>query len=354
METNTYLFSPLKIRDIQFRNRIGVSPMCMYSSEDGMPNEWHMVHLGSRAIGGAGVVIAEATAIAPNGRISPNDTGLWNDEQSEAWAPITKFMRDQGAVPAIQLAHAGRKAGTDSPWRGGQYRGDLAWDIVGPSDLAFSEKLGQPRELSIAEIAEVVAGFKASAVRALGAGFEVAEIHAAHGYLLNSFMSPLSNHRTDEYGGSFENRTRIVKDVVNAIRSVWPERLPLFIRFSASDWVEGGWDIDQSVRLASELKSLGVDLVDCSSGGNSPLAQIPAGPGYQVPFAAEVRAKAGIATAAVGLITEPSQANDILAEGKADLVLLARESLRDPYWPRRAAIELKSEIAIPDQYRRAW
>lgn len=328
--------------------------MCMYSSEDGMPNEWHMVHLGSRAVGGAAVVIAEATAIAPNGRISPNDTGLWNDQQAEAWAPIVRFMRAHGAVPAIQLAHAGRKAGTDSPWRGGQYRGDLGWDIVGPSDVAFSEKLGQPRELSIEEIAGVVADFKASAVRALEAGFEVIEIHGAHGYLLNSFLSPLSNHRTDEYGGSFENRTRIVREVVNAIRSVWPERLPLFIRFSASDWVEGGWDINQSVSLAAELKSLGVDLIDCSSGGNSSSAEIPVGPGYQVPFAAEIREKAGIATAAVGLITEPRQANEIIGLGKADLVLLARESLRDPYWPRRAAAELKIEIEIPDQYRRSW
>lgn len=328
--------------------------MCMYSSEDGLPNEWHMVHLGSRAVGGAAVVIAEATAIAPNGRISPNDTGLWNDQQAEAWAPIVKFMSDQGAVPAIQLAHAGRKAGTDSPWRGGKFRGDLGWDIVGASAIPFNENLGKPRELSVADIAELVEGFKSAADRALAAGFEVIEIHGAHGYLLNAFMSPLANHRTDDYGGSFENRTRIVREVVAAIRSVWPERLPLFMRFSASDWADGGWDIDQSVRLAAELKSLGVDLIDCSSGGNSPSAQIPVGPGYQVPFAAEIREKAGIATAAVGLITESKQANEIISEGKADLVLLARESLRDPYWPRRAAAELNIEIEVPNQYRRSW
>lgn len=326
----------------------------MYSSEDGLPNEWHMVHLGSRAVGGAGIIIAEASAISPNGRISPNDTGIWNDEQLKAWTPIVKFIRDQGSVPAIQLAHAGRKAGVDSSWRGGKFRADLAWDVVGPSPISFNESMATPREMSLEDIAKVVEDFKAGAVRALAAGFEVVEIHAAHGYLLNAFLSPLTNQRSDQYGGSFENRTRIVVEIVEAIRSVWPERLPLFIRFSATDWVEGGWDVKQSVQLASRLKELGVDLVDCSSGGNSPDAKIPVSPGYQVSFAETIKTESEVKTAAVGLITEASQANEIILNGQADLVLLARESLRDPYWPRRAAKELGFELGAPNQYARAW
>lgn len=326
--------------------------MCMYSSENGLPNDWHMVHLGSRAVGGAGLIIAEATAVAPNGRISPNDAGIWNDQQAEAWAPIVAFIKDQGAVPAVQLAHAGRKAGTAPPWTGNNYLPELGWDIVGPSDLAFTG-LGQPRQLTVDEIKQVVEDFKSAAIRALEAGFQAIEIHGAHGYLLNSFMSPASNVRTDEYGGSFENRTRILREVIEAIRSVWPESLPLFLRISASDWTEDGWQISDSVRLASLVKDLGVDLMDCSSGGNVPGARIEVKPGYQVPFAEAVR-QAGIATAAVGLITEPQQAHQIIEEGKADMVLLARESLRDPYWPRRAAAVLQSDIQVPNQYQRSW
>lgn len=328
--------------------------MCMYSAEEGLPNDWHFVHLGSRAVGGAGLVIAEATAIAPNGRISPGDTGIWNDEQTEAWKPITAFIKKHGSVAGIQLAHAGRKAGTAAPWTGGGYLPELGWDIVGPSAVAFSDALATPRELSVEEIHQVIEDFKAGAMRALEAGFEVIEIHGAHGYLLNEFMSPLSNFRTDEYGGSFENRTRITREVGEAIRSVWPGRLPLFIRISASDWVEGGWTVEDSVRLAKDLKPLGVDLIDCSSAGNSPLAKVEVGPNYQVPFAAEVREKGQVRVAAVGLITEPTQANEIIVKGEADMVLLARESLRDPYWPRRAAADLELDIQVPDQYARSW
>lgn len=326
----------------------------MYSAEDGLPNHWHLVHLGSRAVGGAALVMAEASAVTPHGRISPGDTGIWNGEQASAWAPIAKYISDQGAIPAIQLAHAGRKAGTEVPWLGGKPRHDLGWDLIGPSTIPFSEGYMTPREMSIADIAETVNAFRASAKRALDAGFLVVEIHAAHGYLLNSFLSSLSNHRSDAYGGNFENRTRIVREVASAIRGVWPERLPLFIRMSATDWVEGGWDLDQSIQLACDLKELGVDLVDCSSGGNSPSAQIPVGPGYQVQFAEEIRKASGVLTAAVGLITDSGKAEVIIKAGQADMVFLARELLRDPYWPRRAAQELGVGIDAPNQYRRAW
>jgi 2,4-dienoyl-CoA reductase-like NADH-dependent reductase (Old Yellow Enzyme family) len=351
------LFDSFRLREIEFRNRIAVSPMCQYSANDGVPNEWHLVHLGSRAVGGAALVIAEASAVEARGRISPADAGIYSGAQVEAWSKITSFIREQGAVAGIQLAHAGRKASTSVPWAASGPVGDVegGWSpIVGPSAIPFSEGWQTPVELDESGIAEIVKAFKESAQRSLDAGFEVAEIHGAHGYLLHEFYSPLSNHRTDGYGGSFENRTRIVREVVSAVRSVWPERLPVFIRISASDWTEGGWDVEQAVRLAKDLKPMGVDLVDVSSGGNVPNAKIAIGPAYQTPFAAQIRAEAGIATGAVGLITEPKQAQEIVASGKADMILLARELLRDPYWPRRAAAELGREIAAPKQYLRAW
>lgn len=349
------LFEPLKIREITFRNRIGVAPMCMYSAVDGVPNTWHMVHLGSRAVGGSGVVLAEATAVVADGRISPADTGIWNDAQAEAWRPIAAFIKEQGAVPGIQLAHAGRKSGTQVPWLGGGPRPELGWDVVGPSPIAFHEEYLVPRELSVEDIQGIVNAFREGAKRALAAGFEVVEIHGAHGYLLHEFLSPLSNHRTDAYGGSFENRTRMFVEVVKAIREVWPERLPLFARISATDWADGGWDVDQSIELAKVVKPLGVDLIHASSGGAIPNgAMIPAGPSYQVPMADRIRNEAGILTGAVGLITETQQAQEILESGKADIVFLARELLRNPYWPRRAAKELGVELEAPDQYKRAW
>lgn len=350
----SHLFSPLQIRSVQFRNRIGVSPMCMYSAEEGVPNDWHMVHLGSRAVGGAALVIAEATSVQANGRISPADTGIWNDEQAAAWAPIAAFIEKHSAVPGIQLAHAGRKAGTDVPWSTSKPLLDLGWDIVGPSAIPFNEGYATPREMTVEDIQALIQAFKDAASRALKAGFKVIEIHGAHGYLLNSFLSPLTNQRTDAYGGSFENRTRLIKEVATSIREVWPHELPLFARFSASDWVEGGWTIEDSVRLASELKEFGVDLIDASSGGNSHLQKIPVEPGYQVKFAEAIRRQAGILTGAVGLITEPHQAEEIIVGEKADMVFIARELLRDPYWPRRAASELQRDIDIPDQYKRAW
>lgn len=350
------LFSPLPQRGLVLRNRIAVSPMCQYSAVDGLPDTWHLVHLGSRAVGGAGLVMTEAAAVSPEGRISPDDAGLWNDAQAQAWAPIAAFLRAQGAVPAVQLAHAGRKASTFAPWRG---RGavpvaDGGWQVVAPSALAYNADYPSPQALDAAGIARVVDDFRASAVRALDAGFEVVELHAAHGYLLHQFLSPLSNTRDDAWGGSFDNRVRVVLDVVDAVRGVWPERLPLWVRISASDWVEGGWDIEQSVALARLLKGRGVDLVDTSSGGLSPLQSIEAVPDYQVPFARRIREDVGIATGAVGLITTPAQAERIVADGDADIVLLARELLRDPYFPRRAARALGVEIETPDQYLRAW
>lgn len=350
------LFSPLSLRDVTLRNRIGVSPMCMYSSTDGYPNNWQLVHLGSRAVGGAGLVMAEATGVVPEGRISPHDTGIWEDGHIEAWRPISAFIEAQGAVPAIQLAHAGRKAGSARPWDGGRPLTDEdgGWPNFAPSPIPFSDAWRVPIELSPADVRRVVEAFGQAAGRALAAGFRIVEIHAAHGYLLHEFLSPLSNQRADEYGGSFENRTRIVCEVSQEVRRYWPEKLPLFIRFSCTDWVEGGWDIDQSVELAKKLKPLGVDLVDCSSGGAVPHAVIPAEPGYQVPFADRIRREAGTHTAAVGLITEPRQAEAIIDEGQADLVLLARESLREPYWPRRAAQEVGAAVKVPDQYGRAW
>jgi 2,4-dienoyl-CoA reductase-like NADH-dependent reductase (Old Yellow Enzyme family) len=350
------LFSPFKIREIELKNRIVVSPMCEYSAKDGHPQAWHLVHLGSRAIGGAGLVFTEATAVEERGRISSADTGIYEDGHIASWRPITEFIRSHGAVPGMQLAHAGRKASTAPPWTGGKPVAvqDGGWEPVGPSALAFDAGYTVPRELSKSEIEEIVAAFRKSAERALAAGFEVVEVHAAHGYLLHQFLSPLSNARTDEYGGTFENRIRVTLKVVRAVREVWPQRLPLFVRVSATDWKEGGWDLAQTIELARQLKPLGVDLVDASSGGLVPGVKIPLGPGYQTAFAEAIRKEAGIATGAVGMISEPVQAETILATEQADLVFLARELLRDPYWPRRAAKALDVKIKGPVQYERAW
>jgi 2,4-dienoyl-CoA reductase-like NADH-dependent reductase (Old Yellow Enzyme family) len=348
------LFTPLTLRGTTFRNRVWVSPMCQYSAVDGLPNDWHLVHLGARATGGAGLVISEATAVAPEGRISPSDTGIWTDEQAGAWARIVDFVRGQGAVPGIQLGHAGRKASTDVPWlgRGAVEPADGGWQSVAPSPIAYGD-WPNPKELAEADVAGVVQAFADAAARADGAGFEVAEIHAAHGYLLHQFLSPLSNRRADRYGGGFEGRVRAVVEVVDAVRAVWPERKPLLVRLSATDWAPGGWDVDQTVELARLLVGRGVDLIDASSGGLVPDQRVEVGPGYQVPFARAVREGSGLPTAAVGLITEPQQAEQVLAEGSADAVLLARAVLRDPMWPLRAAHELGVDVTWPAQYRRA-
>jgi 2,4-dienoyl-CoA reductase-like NADH-dependent reductase (Old Yellow Enzyme family) len=350
------LFDPLSLRSLTLRNRIVVSPMCQYSSDDGFATDWHLVHLGARAVGGAAVVLTEATAVTPEGRISPQDLGVWKDEQVEPLARIVRFVHQQGAHAGMQLAHAGRKASTARPWEGSGRVPESAggWRrVLAPSPLPFAPDYPQPLGMDAAEITEVVRAFAAAARRAGGAGFRVLEVHAAHGYLLHQFLSPLSNQRSDRYGGSFENRTRLVREVVGAVREAWPQELPLFVRISATDWVEGGWDLEQSVELARALKTLGVDLVDCSSGGAVPNAKVPVGPGYQAPFAERIRRDVGIATGAVGLITEPTQAEQILRGGQADLVILAREMLRDPYWPLRAARELGRPISWPVQYLRA-
>lgn len=350
------LFEPLTLGDVTLRNRIAVSPMCEYSAVDGVPDDWHLVHLGSRAVGGAGLVLTEATAVSPEGRISPADTGLWNDLQRDAWARIAAFIASQDAVPGIQLAHAGRKASTDAPWRGGKplAAAQGGWTPLAPSAIAFDAGYPVPTALDAAGIAKVVADFVAATVRARDAGFRVVELHAAHGYLLHAFLSPLSNQREDAYGGSLSNRSRLLRELVKAVRTAWPSPAPLFVRVSATDWVDGGWNIDDCIQLARWLKEDGVDLIDCSSGGNVPRAQIPVAPGYQVPFAARIRREAGIATGAVGLINDARQAEDILERGDADLILMARESLRDPYFPRRAAAELGVAITPPVQYQRSW
>lgn len=350
------LFSPFRVREIELKNRIVVSPMCEYSAKEGHPQAWHLVHLGSRAIGGAGLVFTEATAVEERGRISAADTGIYEDAHVASWRPIVEFIREHGAVPGMQLAHAGRKASTAAPWSGGKPVSlqDGGWEPVAPSALAFDAGYNVPRELSVGEIAGVVASFAKAAERALAAGFEVIEIHAAHGYLLHQFLSPLSNVRTDEYGGKFENRIRAVMQVVRAVRQVWPPRLPLFVRVSSTDWKEAGWDLAQTIDLAKQLKALGVDLIDASSGGTALGVKIPLGPGYQTGFAEAIRKEAGIATGAVGMITDAVQAETILATEQADLVFLARELLRDPYWPRRAAKELDVKIKAPAQYERAW
>jgi 2,4-dienoyl-CoA reductase-like NADH-dependent reductase (Old Yellow Enzyme family) len=351
-----HLFDPLIIRSQTFANRVFVSPMCEYSSDDGFANDWHLVHLGSRAVGGAGLVLTEATAVTAEGRISPQDLGIWKDDHVDFLSRIARFIRGQGSVAGMQLAHAGRKASTYRPWSG---HGEVpaaegGWpEVLAPSAVPFADNYPKPQALTLDGIARVTQAFVAGAERALHAGFQVIELHAAHGYLLHEFLSPLSNQRDDAYGGSFDNRTRLAREVVTAVRKVWPEQLPLFVRISATDWIDGGWDIEQSVELARQLKALGVDFVDCSSGGNAASAKIPIGPGYQAPFAERIRRDAGILTGAVGLITEPSQADQIVASGQADAVLLARELLRDPYFPLRAARELGQEVTWPAQYLRA-
>jgi 2,4-dienoyl-CoA reductase-like NADH-dependent reductase (Old Yellow Enzyme family) len=350
------LFSPLRLREVELKNRIVVSPMCEYSAKDGHPQAWHLVHLGSRAIGGAGLVFTEASAVEERGRISSADAGMYDDSHIATWRPIVEFIREHGAIPGMQLAHAGRKASTAPPWTGGKpvLPQDGGWVPVGPSAVPFDAGYTAPRKLSVAEIGEIVGAFKKSAERARAAHFEVIEIHAAHGYLLHQFLSPLSNTRTDEYGGSFENRIRLTLKVVRAVREIWPSRLPLFVRVSATDWKEGGWDLAQTIELARQLKALGVDLIDVSSGGAVPGVKIPFGPGYQTGFAEAIRKEAGVATGAVGMIMEPVQAETILSTEQADLVFLARELLRDPYWPRRAAKALDVKIKAPAQYERAW
>ena len=350
------LFEKHKLREVEFRNRIWVSPMCQYSSEDGMPTDWHLVHLGSRAVGGAGLVIMEATAVSPEGRISPSDAGIWSDAHSEAYKKITKFIKEQGAVPGIQIAHAGRKASTSEPWSGGKIvdEGYGGWETVAPSAIAFADDYPQPREMTEDDIRKAVEDFIQAAKRSVDAGFEVIEIHAAHGYLFHEFLSPLSNKRTDEYGGSLENRMRFPLEVSRRVREIVPENLPVFVRISATDWTDGGWNLEQSVEFCKELKNIGIDLIDVSTGGNVPDARIPVAPGYQVAFAAEIRRQVGIATAAVGMITNAKQAEEILQNAQADAVLMAREFLRNAYFPFTAARELGAKIDyVPKQYGRA-
>lgn len=352
-----HLFDSLAIRDVQFANRIFVSPMCQYSSDNGFANDWHFVHLGSRAVGGAGLVFTEATAVLPEARISPQDLGIWSDNHIEPLERIVRFIHEQGSVAGMQLAHAGRKASTYRPWesrQGAIPESDGGWtNVVAPSPIPFAPHYPVPRELSIEGIQKTVAAFAQAARRACDAGFRIVEIHAAHGYLIHEFLSPLSNKRTDAYGGSFENRTRILREIVSAVRRTWPERAPLFVRISATDWVDGGWDVEQAIQLAHQLKELGVDLIDCSSGGNVAQANIPVGAGYQTPFAEQIRRQANIITGAVGMITSPVQAEHVVVTGQADAIIMAREFLRDPYWPLRAARELSQEISWPVQYLRA-
>ena len=351
------LLEPFTLRDLTLPNRIAVSPMCQYSCVDGLANDWHLVHLGSRAVGGAGLVFTEATAVTADGRITPEDLGLWNDEQIEPLQRITRFITAQGAVPGIQLAHAGRKASTWRPWLGKHGSVPVSeggWQPIGPSKIAFDPEHTAPSEMTLAQIEEVTQAFVAAAERALKANFKVVEVHAAHGYLLHQFMSPLSNRRQDQYGGSFENRIRLVLQVTEKVRAMWPAELPVVVRVSATDWVEDGWNPDETVELAKRLKALGVDLVDVSSGGTSVNAEIPTGPGYQTRFAERVRKESGIATGTVGMITEPAQAEHILRTCQADIIFLARELLRDPYWPLHADDDLGGRKATwPAQYQRA-
>ncbi|HEY1848321.1 MAG TPA: NADH:flavin oxidoreductase/NADH oxidase [Opitutaceae bacterium] len=349
------LFTPFRLRELEFRNRVFVSPMCQYSSPGGLPTDWHLVHLGSRAVGGAALVMTEATAVSPEGRISPDDTGIWSGAHTEAWRRVALFIRGQGARAAMQLAHAGRKASTQSPWDGDGAvpEADGGWQPMGPSPIAFDSDSVAPREMTLRDIDDVVKQFADAARRAFEAGFETVEIHAAHGYLLHEFLSPISNKRSDEYGGPLENRMRLAVRVAAAVRAVIPQGSPLLTRISATDWVDGGWDLPQSIELSKKLKEAGVDLIDCSSGGSAAHAKIPVAQGYQVPFAEAIRRDAGIATGAVGMITRPEQAEEIIASGKADVVLLAREMLRDPYWPLHAARALGDKVAAPRQYGRA-
>ena len=350
------LFAPFRLREIEFKNRIGVSPMCQYSAKDGHPGTWHLVHLGSRAVGGAALVMTEASSVQDVGRISPADAGMYLDAHADSWRPIAEFLKEQGAAAGMQLAHAGRKASTAAPWFGG---GPLTheqggWTPVSSTSVPFGAGQPVPRALTHAEFDQVVADFQKATRRALAAGFQFVEIHAAHGYLLHQFYSPLCNDRKDDYGGSFENRIRLLLRVTQAVRETLPQTLPLLVRISATDWKEGGWDLEQSIELCRRLKELGVDLVDVSSGGILPGIKIPAGPGYQVEFGEAIRRQAGVATAAVGMITDPAQAQSIVVTEQADMVFLAREMLRDPYWPRRAAAALQTKIKPPVQYERAW
>lgn len=350
-----HLFSPFKLRDITFKNRVFPSPMCQYSSRDGLPTDWHLVHLGSRAVGGAALVMVEATAVSPEGRITPADSGIWSDAHADAFRRITDFIKQQDCVPAIQLAHAGRKASTAPPWEGG---GPLTesqggWQTLAPVPIPYNAGDPMPREMTRQDIDAIVKQFAAAARRSLRAGFDAVEIHMAHGYLLHDFLSPLSNHRSDDYGGSFENRTRLPLAVAACVREIWPADRPVFVRISASDWAAGGWDLPQSIALAHELKRLGIDLIDCSSGGLVPHAKVPASPGYQVPFAQAIRSEVSIATGAVGLIINPDDAEAIIASGQSDVVLLAREMLRNPYWPLHAAKALGADTPWPKQYARA-
>jgi len=349
------LFTPFTLRSVTFPNRIFVSPMCQYSSENGMPNEWHRVHLGSRAVGRAGLVMVEASGVSPEGRITAWDSGIWSEEHADAFRPIAGFIHGQGSVAGIQLAHAGRKASTDKPWHGGRViaEGPDSWTPLAPSAIPFREGDPPPHALTVDEIRDVTGQFVRAAKLALRAGFKVIEIHAAHGYLLHEFLSPLCNERSDEYGGSLENRMRMTLEVTEAVRAAWPAELPLFVRISATDWAEGGWTLDESVELSKRLRQLGVDLIDCSSGGAVAHAKIELGPGYQVPFSRTIRAQASIPTGAVGLITTAQHAEEIVADGSADVVLLARQFLRDPYFPLHAAKELGVEIEWPEQYARA-
>jgi len=350
-----HLFDHFTLRSTTFRNRIFVSPMCQYSTQEGMPTDWHFVHLGSRAVGGAGLVMVEATAVSPEGRISKQDTGLWSEAHSDAYRRIADFVRRQGAVPGIQLAHAGRKASVHVPWEGGAplQPSEGAWQPLAPSAIPFAPNYPTPKALTEKEIEVVIEQFRTAARLAIRAGFELVEIHMAHGYLLHEFLSPLSNHRQDRYGGAFENRIRFATRVAEVVRQIWPERLPVFVRISATDWVDEGWNFEQSVQLSQRLHQLGVDLIDCSSGGILPNIKIPAEAGYQVPFAARIRKEARVATGAVGLITEPHQAAEIISSGQADACFLARAVLRDPYWPLHAARALSVQVPWPNQYLRA-
>jgi 2,4-dienoyl-CoA reductase-like NADH-dependent reductase (Old Yellow Enzyme family) len=351
---SSQLFSPLTLRSVTFSNRIGISPMCQYSSEDGFANDWHLVHLGARAQGGAGAVILEASAVVPEGRISIADLGIWKDEHIDGLARIVRFLHSQGTRVGIQLAHAGRKASMSAPFGGERLLapGEGGWKTVAPSAIAFAPGYDTPEALDAAGIRRVIDAFTAAAVRAKKAGFDFVEIHGAHGYLLHQFLSPLANQRTDAYGGSFQNRTRLVIEVTDAVRAAWPAQLPLFVRLSATDWAEGGWTPDETVELAKLLKARGADLIDVSTGGLVPHAKIPVAPGFQVPFAARLRSEVAIPTAAVGLITQPAQAESIVAGGEADMVLVARAVLHDPYWPVHAAEALGVEASWPKQYLR--
>ena len=349
------LFSPLRLREITFRNRIFVSPMCQYSSQDGLANNWHLVHLGSRAVGGAGLVMVEATAVSPEGRISQYDSGIWNEAHVAAFAPIARFITEQGAVPGIQLAHAGRKASCRVPWQGGAPLGseDGGWQTLAPSALPFDSGHPLPSALTEEQMDVIETQFRTAARRAYAAGFKVVELHMAHGYLLHEFLSPLVNQREDDYGGNLDNRLRFPLRIARVVRAEWPGELPLFVRINSADWVPGGWDIEQSIVLAGRLKECGMDLIDCSSGFAVPRESVPFGPGFQVPFAARIRADKGIATGAVGYITDPVQAEQIVATGQADAVFLARQMLRDPYWPVHAAQVLRVDPSWPNQYLRA-